>query len=106
MSCLTASCMARSIGKGTQGQREGAAVKRQRAATHHDNRIPGIEEVRGGCVILDYSLSADEAADVLRQVWNKKIIPLQTGLDATDAKRKEFEEKMVQRISKAFSLKN
>lgn len=57
-------------------------------------------------MILDYSLSADEAADVLRQVWNKKIIPLQTGLDATDAKRKEFEEKMVQRISKAFSLKN
>lgn len=55
---------------------------------------------------LDYSLSADEAADALRQMWNKKIIPLQSGLDATDAKRKEFEEKMVQRISKAFSLKN
>ncbi len=47
---------------------------------------------------LDYSLSADEAADVLRQAWNKKIIPLQTGLDATDAERKEFEEKMITRV--------
>ncbi|ANZ45480.1 hypothetical protein [Cloacibacillus porcorum] len=49
---------------------------------------------------LDYSLSADEAADVLRQAWNKKIIPLQTGLDAADAERKEFEEKLITRIIK------
>ena len=49
---------------------------------------------------LDYSLSADEAADVLRQMWNKKIIPLQTGLDAADAERKELEEKLVTRVIK------
>ena len=49
---------------------------------------------------LDYSLSADEAADVLRQAWNKKISPLQTGLDAADAERKEFEEKLITRIIK------
>lgn len=55
---------------------------------------------------LDYKLSADTAAEAFKQAWNEKIIPLQIGLYATDAERRDFEEKMMQRISKEFSLKN
>lgn len=51
---------------------------------------------------LDYSLSADEAAALLLQEWNKKIIPLQAGLDAVDAERRNLEEELRQRVMSTF----
>lgn len=55
---------------------------------------------------LDYKLSADTAAESFKQMWNEKIVPLQFGLCASDAERRNFEEKLIQRISEEFSLKN
>lgn len=51
---------------------------------------------------LDYSLSADDAAALLGQEWNKKIIPLQAGLDAADAGRRNLEEELRQRVTSTF----
>lgn len=51
---------------------------------------------------LDYSLSADDAAELLRQEWDKKMIPLQAGLDAADAERWNLGEELRQRVMSAF----
>ena len=51
---------------------------------------------------LDYNLSADDAAELLRQAWGKKIIPLQAGLDAADAERRNLEEELKQRVMSIF----